>query len=156
MFDIFSTVRKAQPGHLPNATSPSNHQPYSTNPLDEEEDKENIPVSYSTPFPSTSIQHLDVFEPMDSKRRATEAYRNVMADVDMDEDTSMTNQDSQHIRQLLSSQSQTQSQSQQPGRRSSSSTSNRISDFDENQTFMTGRRDTADIELLNELQNFVQ
>ena len=110
----------------------------------EDEDKENIPMLQA---PLQLSERVDV---MDDKRRATESYRHVMADVDMDEDTSMTNQDSQQLRELLSPQPQVQ------GRKSSSSTSNRISDVDENQTFLTGRRDTADLELLEELKRFVQ
>ena len=109
----------------------------------EDEDKENIPIL------QTPVQPLERIEIMDDKRRATESYRNVMADVDWDEDTSMTNQDSQQLRELLSPQPQIQ------GRKSSSSTSNRISDVDENQALLTGRRDTADMELLEELRRFV-
>ena len=121
----------------------------------DDEDKENIPI-LQTPLqpleplkPLEPLGQMELVGPMDDKRRATESYRNVMADVDLDEDTSMTNQDSQHLRELLSSQLQPQ------GRKSSSSASNRISDIDENQIFLTGRRDTADLELLEELKQYV-
>ena len=65
----------------------------------------------------------------------------------MDEEGSLTRQDSEYIQQLLASQAHS--------RKSSSSVNNRISDQDDTHSFMTGRRDTADMRLLMGLQELI-
>lgn len=78
---------------------------------------------------------------------ATDTYHSMVADIDMDDDGSLTKQDSEYIQQLLASQTHS--------RKSSASVNNRISDQDDTHSFMTGRRDTADMRLLMGLQELI-
>lgn len=134
LFDIMSTVKKSQKRECP----PSKDIPFSIyqpiNPsVDDICDKENIPVSYKTQFSKpTSLP----------KETDHHSRPSVVADVDTNDEGSITNEESEYIRQLLSSQSQ----------KSSISTANRISDVDDSASFMTGRRDTADMKLLLGIQ----
>lgn len=108
---------------------------YSTeNPdVDAISDKENIPVSYKSQFSRPSINHVQ-------PRKSVDSRHSVVGDVDTNDEGSITRDDSQFIHQCLSSQ------------RSSNSNTNRISDVDESIPFMSGRRDTADLSLLQDLQ----
>ena len=137
-----STVKKSQKRDLPFQL----YQPPVVD-VDEEYDKENQPVSYESRFSRVVEPQTHECETMNDKRRATEPYRSVVADVDMDEEGSLTRQDSEYIQQLLASQTHS--------RKSSSSVNNRISDQDETHSFMTGRRDTADMRLLMGLQELI-
>lgn len=145
VFDIMSTVKKSQkrpPDDLPFQL----YQPPVVD-VDDGYDKENQPVSYESRFSRGLEPKTRESETMSRKRRATEPYRSVVADIDMDEEGSLTRQDSEYIQQLLSSQTHS--------RKSSSSVNNRISDQDETHSFMTGRRDTADMRLLMGLQELI-
>ena len=141
MFDIMSTVKKSQ--KRPREEAPFQvYQPPVVN-ADEEYDKENMPVSYERQFSRRSESQQGA----EAKRPAVEAYHSVVADIDMDNDGSLTKQDSEYIQQLLASQTHS--------RKSSASVNNRISDQDETHSFMTGRRDTADMRLLMGLQELI-
>ena len=137
-----STVKKSQ--KRPKEEAPFQvYQPPVVN-ADEEYDKENVPVSYEEQFARRSEPQQRESE---AKRPAVESYHSVIGDIDMDDDGSLTRQDSEYIQQLLTSQTQS--------RKSSSSVTNRISDQDETHSFMTGRRDTADMRLLMGLQELI-
>ena len=58
---------------------------------DEEYDKENMPVSYERQFSRRSEPQQGAEE----KRPAVETYHSVVADIDMDDDGSLTKQDSE-------------------------------------------------------------
>ena len=136
-----STVKKSQKRDLPFQL----YQPPVVD-VDEEYDKENQPVSYESRFSRVTEPKTHDMDMRSDKRRATEPYRSVVADVDMDDEGSLTRQDSEYIQQLLASQTNS---------RKSSSVNNRISDQDETHSFMTGRRDTADMRLLMGLQELI-
>lgn len=142
VFDIMSTVKKSQ--KRPREEAPFQvYQPPVVN-ADEEYDKENMPVSYERQFSRRSEPQQRESE---AKRLATDTYHSMVADIDMDDDGSLTKQDSEYIQQLLASQTHS--------RKSSASVNNRISDQDDTHSFMTGRRDTADMRLLMGLQELI-
>ena len=80
------------------------------------------------------------------QRKSTDPYQNVIADIDKD-DESITRRDSEYIQQLLTSQNHSRS--------STASGTNRISDMDDTTSFLTGRRDTADMKLLMGIQELI-
>lgn len=132
IFDIFSTVKKSQKRSLPPSDLPFSI--YSDKPEQDENavvDKENIPVSYKTQFSRASISSTQ-------QRKSLDSRHTVIGDIDTNTEGSITKDDSQFIQQCLSS--------------PKLSSSNRISDVDENIPFMSGRRDTADMNLLQSLQ----
>ena len=86
-----STVKKSQKRDLPFQL----YQPPVVD-ADEEYDKENQPVSYESRFSRVMEPKTHESETMSDKRRATEPYRSVVADVDMDEEGSLTRQDSEY------------------------------------------------------------
>ena len=137
-FDILSTVKKSQKRSYinPNSIQQSNDEQNESYHYTEE-DKENMPVSY---LEKLAKQNQDTT----SKLTNHDATQNIIGDVDVNDEGSITAEESKHIQLLLSSQSQS--------RKSSISTTNRISDIDDSASFMTGRRDTADMTLLHGLQ----
>ena len=89
MFDIMSTVKKSQ--KRPREEVPFQvYQPPVVS-ADEEYDKENMPVSYERQFSRRSEPQQGA----EAKRPAVEAYHSVVADIDMDDDGSLTKQDSE-------------------------------------------------------------
>ena len=120
VFDIMSTVKKSQ--KRPREEAP--FQVYQLSRRSEPQQRES-----------------------EAKRPATDTYHSMVADIDMDDDGSLTKQDSEYIQQLLASQTHS--------RKSSASVNNRISDQDDTHSFMTGRRDTADMRLLMGLQELI-
>ena len=89
MFDIMSTVKKSQ--KRPREEAPFQvYQPPVVN-ADEEYDKENMPVSYERQFSRRSEPQKET----EAKRPAVEAYHSVVADIDMDNDGSLTKQGSE-------------------------------------------------------------
>ena len=89
MFDIMSTVKKSQ--KRPREEAPFQvYQPLVVS-VDEEYDKENMPVSYERQFSRRSEPQQGA----EAKRPAVEAYHSVVADIDMDDDGSLTKQDSE-------------------------------------------------------------
>lgn len=149
VFDILSTVKKSQKRSAPQVPSEPPFKLYvpPSADVDEDIDKENIPVSYETQFSRNSVSQHTTTEISVPKRKSTDPYQNVIADIDKDDEESITRRDSLYIQQLLSSQSHSRS--------STASGTNRISDLDENTSFMTGRRDTADMKLLLGIQELI-
>ena len=89
MFDIMSTVKKSH--KRPREETPFQvYQPPVVN-ADEEYDNENMPVSYERQFSRRSEPQRET----EAKRPAVEAYHSVVADIDMDDDGSLTKQDSE-------------------------------------------------------------
>ena len=128
-----STVKKTQKRPAPELTQ------------EEDTDKENIPIPLESQ--DTNRQSPETHKMVSHKRRTTESYHSIIVDLDRDEEGSMTRRDSEYIQQLLSSQTQS--------RKSSASATNPISDIDETESFMTGRRDTADMRLLQGIQELI-
>lgn len=135
LFDIMSTVKKSQK----RSYQPSTEPPFSVfapeNPDVDVLDKENIPVSYSTQFAKNPVNQVNQVK----KHKRSSVHQNVVEDVDINDEGSMTKEQSDSIRQLLS---------QPQDGRPSISAPNRISDVDDNSSFLAGRRDTGDIHLL--------
>lgn len=132
LFDIMSTVKKSQK----RSYQPSKDPPFSVyTPEDPNVDilnKENIPVSYATQFAKNTVNPVQ-------KQKRSSAHQSIVEDVDINDEGSMTREQSDCIRQMLS---------QQQNGRPSMPSSNRISDVDDNTSFLAGRRDTGDMNLI--------
>lgn len=148
VFDILSTVKKSQKRSAPEVQQEPPFKLYipPSADVDEDIDKENIPISYERQFSRPSTSQHTTTEISIPQRKSTDPYQNVIADIDKD-DESITRRDSEYIQQLLASQNHSRS--------STASGTNRISDMDDTTSFMTGRRDTADMKLLMGIQELI-